>query len=79
MTGRRALAVALLAVPLACAPLAVAVTVLGAPFWAWFEAAFGVQAYGHHGPLEWCYLLAFALLVAAGWCLVAAAWRRRAP
>jgi hypothetical protein len=32
------------------------------PLWSWFEAAAGVEAIGHSGPAEWCYLLVFAVL-----------------
>jgi len=66
-----------LGVPLICVPLAFLVTVLCAPFWKWFETATSIQSYGHHGPVEWCYLVSFAALVAAGYALALAAEKRR--
>lgn len=61
----------ILAISVLCVPLAIAATVLCAPFWEWFEAATSVQAYGHHGPIEWCYLVTYGVLLAAacGWVL----------
>ncbi len=55
---------------LLCAPVAVVLTILTASFWAWVEAAFGVEAYGHSGPAEWCYLVVYGVLVVGctwGW------------
>jgi len=44
-------------------PAAVAVTLLTLPVWRWFEATTGIEAYGHSGPAEWCYLLVYGLIV----------------
>lgn len=79
MPSLRRVAVTLLLVPVVCAPLAVVTTILCAPFWEWFEAATAIQSYGHHGPAEWCYLVTFAALVAAGCALAFMAGRRPAP
>lgn len=65
------LALALLAGAL---PLAFAVTVASAPFWAWVEARFGIEAYGHSGPAAWCYWTVYGGLAGAG---LALAWRGR--
>lgn len=55
------IAIALLIV---CFPFAVIITIVTAPFWSWLELQTNVEAYGHSGPDEWCYLLVYALLVA---------------
>lgn len=73
------IAAVVLGVALACVPLAFLLTVLCAPFWEWFEAASGIQSYGHHGPLEWCYLATFVALVAVGYALAFTGFRRRRP
>jgi len=78
VSRRWRLAGVLVLVPVLCAPLAVMATLVCAPFWEWFEAATAIQAYGHHGPLEWCYLATFAALVAAGYALALRAVRRGA-
>ena len=44
-------------------PLAMVVTLLTFPFWRWFEETTGIEAYGHSGPAEWCYLLLYGLFV----------------
>lgn len=48
----------------ACFPLAAVLTILVSPLWSWFEARTGIEAYGHSGPAEWCYLVTYGLLVA---------------
>ncbi len=61
---------------LLCLPLAFMATVLSAPFWRWIEARFGIEAYGHSGPAEWCYWLVYVVLVVAclgTWLLVGGA------
>ncbi len=47
----------------ACFPLAAVLTILVSPLWSWFEARTGIEAYGHSGPAEWCYLVMYGLLV----------------
>ena len=54
----------LLAIVLLCAPLSIVATILLFPFWSWFEATTGVESVGHSGPAEWCYAVAFLILVA---------------
>ncbi len=53
-----------LALLIAGFPAAIAVTIFAAPFWLWFEGLTGIEAYGHSGPSEWCYLVDYGLLVA---------------
>jgi len=48
---------------LMCLPVAVAGTILTSPFWRWFETQSGIEAYGHSGPAEWCYLVTYGVLV----------------
>ena len=62
---RRHLSAALL-VLLGGVPLSIAATLLLWPFWKWLESTSGIEAVGHSGPAEWCYLATFALGVAAG-------------
>ena len=70
-----------IAIPIVCAPLAFLLTVLCAPLWERFEAATSIQSYGHHGPVEWCYVVTFAVLAASGYisAVVAAARRSSRP
>ena len=56
-------ALTLLAIILISVPLSVVVTVFLFPFWSWFEASTGIESVGHSGPAEWCYVVAFLLLV----------------
>lgn len=73
------LLVLVLGMPLAAAPAAIAATLLFAPAWEWFEDATGVQAYGHHGPAEWCYVATYGVMVATGYVgAFASRMRRRA-
>ena len=45
-------------------PLAVVLTLFFTfPFWRWFEAATGIESYGHSGPAEWCYAATYVLLI----------------
>ena len=53
-----------LAILVACFPVAVLLTFVASPLWSWFEAQSGIEAYGHSGPAEWCYLVSYGLLVA---------------
>jgi len=53
-----------MALLIGCLPVAVVLTVIASPFWSWFEGQFGIEAYGHSGPAEWCYLVSYSLLIA---------------
>jgi type II secretory pathway component PulK len=54
------------AVLAACLPLSVIVTLLAQPLWSWIETTLGVEAVGHSGPAQWCFLATYALCVACG-------------
>jgi len=59
-------------------PVAVGITLLTSSFWSWVEHKFEVEAYGHSGPAEWCYLVTYGVVISLGtvaWSLA----RRRAP
>lgn len=49
---------------LVCVPAAFILTVATFPFWRWIEERFGIEAFGHSGPAEWCYWLVYAALAA---------------
>src|SRR5215203_2305094 len=44
-------------------PLAALVTFLLAPFWNWFEGAFGIESLGHSGPATWCFAAVYAIVL----------------
>ncbi|HYN10347.1 MAG TPA: hypothetical protein VES67_23370 [Vicinamibacterales bacterium] len=46
-------------------PLAILTTILAMPFFAWVEARFGIEAVGHSGPAEWCYVSVYVTMLAA--------------
>jgi len=55
-------------------PLGVVVTWLLLPLWRWLEATLHVEAIGHSGPAEWCYVVTMtvtSLIVLAIWMLTA--------
>lgn len=54
------------------------VTILLVPLWRWIEAEHGIEAIGHSGPAEWCFLLVFGILMVPALYLL---WRvsRRPP
>ena len=62
---------------LGCFPLAVALTIMTAPIWSAIETRFGVEAYGHSGPAEWCYLVVYAALVSFSTVVWARSRRRK--
>ena len=47
-----------------CFPLAILTTIMTSSFWLWFEHTFGIEAYGHSGPAQWCYLVSYGVVVA---------------
>lgn len=66
------IAVALI-ILLACFPVSVIFTLLTSPLWLWFEQTFTIEAYGHSGPAEWCYLVSYGFIAALSttiWALV---------
>jgi len=52
-----------LAIVVGCIPAAIMLTIATSPLWSWLETAFAIEAYGHSGPAEWCYLTLYFLLV----------------
>jgi hypothetical protein len=46
-------------------PAAIVTTILAMPLFAWIEARFGVEAVGHSGPAEWCYVSVYVTMLAA--------------
>ena len=52
-----------IAILVACFPLAAVLTILVSPAWSGLEVWTGIEAYGHSGPAEWCYLVTYGLLV----------------
>jgi hypothetical protein len=59
----RGVAIAL-TILIACFPLAIIVTIFTSPFWSWIEHNFDIEAYGHSGPAEWCYLVSYGFIAA---------------
>ena len=45
-------------------PAALFVTILFLPLWSWLESSMNVEAVGHSGPAEWCYLSVYLVLIA---------------
>lgn len=46
-------------------PAAIVTTLVLMPLFSWMEARFGVEAVGHSGPAEWCYVSVYVTLLAA--------------
>ena len=44
-------------------PVAIVLTFMLSPFWNWFEAVSGIEALGHSGPAEWCFVAIYTMLV----------------
>lgn len=64
-----------LSVLLVSAPIAVFATLVATPVWRFIERTARVEAIGHSGPNEWCYVATYAVVVAA--IGVMAMWKRR--
>jgi hypothetical protein len=58
---------------LASLPLGFVVAIALLPLWRWIERATGIEAVGHSGPAEWCYLL--SALGSAAFLGAVHAWR----
>jgi hypothetical protein len=67
----------LLGVAVIAVPAAILVTLLTWPFWSWFEAATGIESFGHSGPAEWCYAAMYVVLVAIAAAVVFLRHRQR--
>ena len=72
-------ALAGLAIVLLSMPVALIATLVGIPFWSWLESALGIEAIGHSGPAEWCYLVTWLALVSIGGVIWSASRRRTKP
>ncbi|WP_031432813.1 hypothetical protein [Methylomarinum vadi] len=48
---------------IALLPLAFILTLVLEPFWQWIERNHAIEAVGHSGPAEWCFLLVYAVCV----------------
>ena len=68
-----------LAIVLLAMPVALIATLVGIPFWSWLESALGIEAIGHSGPAEWCYLVTWLALVSIGGVIWSASRRRTKP
>ena len=55
----------MLATIIVTAPLSIVGTWLLLPLWRWLEAATGIEAIGHSGPSQWCYVAVFLVMLAA--------------
>lgn len=53
-------------------PIAAILTITISPLWLWAESRFKIEAYGHSGPAEWCYLATYIILVI----LIAIIWSK---
>jgi hypothetical protein len=54
-----------LAICLGAIPVAAVVTIALMPLWSWLEEAVAIEAVGHSGPAEWCYLLIYVIVITA--------------
>jgi len=43
------------------APSAVIVAIALLPVWSWLEETLKIEAVGHSGPAEWCYLVCYLI------------------
>jgi preprotein translocase subunit SecY len=53
-----------MAILIICFPLAIIITIFTSSFWLWVELNLQIEAYGHSGPAEWCYLVSYGFIVA---------------
>ncbi len=44
---------------------AIFVTIALLPVWSWLEETFAIEAVGHSGPAEWCYLTCYSIILAS--------------
>ncbi len=43
-------------------PASVVTTFLLMPFWSWLEKNTAIEAVGHSGPSEWCFVVIFTII-----------------
>jgi len=68
-----------LAISITAIPIAVLVTIILNPLWSWLEASLTIEAIGHSGPAEWCYLVSYmSIITSAGFIWSALRWQRQA-
>ena len=48
---------------IACIPVAMLLTIFTTSFWLWIENTLKIEAVGHSGPAEWCYIAVYLILV----------------
>ena len=54
-----------LAIAVIGAPLAFIATFLLTPVWSWYERTTAIESVGHSGPASRCFIVVYAVLVAA--------------
>jgi hypothetical protein len=47
-------------------PVSLYASLLLLPLWRWIEANLHVEAVGHSGPADWCFVATYAVVAAAG-------------
>jgi hypothetical protein len=57
-------------------PASVVITFLLMPFWSWLEKNTGIEAVGHSGPSEWCFVAVFAI-ISCGFVAVFLLWKKK--
>jgi hypothetical protein len=72
-------ALAGLAIVLLAMPVALIATLVAIPFWSWLESAYGIEAIGHSGPAEWCYLVTWLAVISVGGIIWSASRGRTKP
>jgi hypothetical protein len=77
MTSKARRVLALFLVVVIAVPASVLITVLLFPLWTFLEAVTGIEAVGHSGPAEWCYVAVFVAVAAAGLVLAGLRLRER--
>ncbi len=53
----------LIVILILCFPVSFFITIVLFPFWLWIEHSFSIEAAGHSGPSEWCFLVVYAICV----------------
>lgn len=53
----------LIVIIVVCFPITIVTTLISSSFWEWLEKKTNIEAYGHFGPAEWCYLVIYLILL----------------
>ena len=56
------LALIVLAILIACLPIAFLLTILLIPLWSSIESTYGIESIGHSGPANWCFYLVYSVI-----------------